>query len=320
MLAAIAARTDPNDPLAALEVTTRPEPDPPSGWTVVEVRAATLNHHDLWTLRGVATPAENLPLVLGSDAAGVTADGREVIVHAVVPDRGAGAGVPGPGASILSETVDGTHAERLAVPEANLVDKPTELSFAEAACLPTAWLTAYRMLFACAGVRPGQRVLVQGAGGGVATAAILLARAAGLHVTATSRHADKRERALQLGAHAAVEPGARLPERVSAVLDTVGEASYGHSLRSLQAYGTVVVAGATTGPDPPAELNRLFARHLRVIGTSMGTVAELGDLARFLAVTGIRPVVDATYPLAEARDAYARMAAGEVFGKIVLQP
>lgn len=321
MLAAMATRADASDPLSALEVGERADVEPPEGWVLVDVRAAALNHHDLWTLRGVATSPANLPIVLGSDAAGVTADGREVIVHAVVPDPGADvheASTLGAGLSVLSERVDGTHAARVAVPPANLVTKPAELSFVEAACLPTAWLTAYRMLFACAEAQPGHRVLVQGATGGVATAAIQLGRVAGLHVTATSRTAPGRQQALDLGAHAAVEPGEHVPERVEAVLDTVGAATYGHSLRSLQPGGTVVVAGATTGFDPPAELNRLFARSLRVVGTSMGTRAELEALVRLLVATGLRPTVDSIQPLARAREAYERLAHGEAVGKVVL--
>lgn len=322
MLAAVATHADADEPLSALQVGEHDGPHVPDGWVDVEMRAAALNHHDLWTLRGVATAEENLPIVLGSDAAGVTADGREVIVHAVVPDPGVdpqqAAGL-GAGLSILSERVDGTHAERVAVPAANLVDKPGELSFEDAACLPTAWLTAYRMLFACADARPGRRVLIQGSTGGVATAAIQLARAAGCHVTVTGRDASARQHALDLGAHTAVEPGARVPERVDVALETVGEATYGHSLRSLQPGGTVVVAGATTGFNPPAELNRLFARSLRVVGTSMGSRVELADLVRTLTVTGVRPTIDSCYPLADAQAAYERLASGAAVGKVVLR-
>jgi len=315
MLAVTAVDTDAHNPLRGLEVGERPDPVAPDGWEVVRVRAASLNHHDVWTLRGVGVDPDRLPVVLGCDAAGVTADGREVVVHAVV-----GGDTFGRGSSILSEEHDGTHAELLAVPSANLVDKPPALSFEEAACLPTAWLTAYRMLFVQGGLRPGQRVLVQGAGGGVATAAILLARAAGLRVYATSRDEAKRERARSLGAHAVLETGARLPERVDGVVETVGEATWGHSLRALEAGGVVVVSGATSGPMPPAELQRVFYRQLRIVGSTMGTRAELVDLVRLLETTGVRPLVDSVLPLSRARDAYARMMAGDLFGKLVLTP
>lgn len=320
MLAVTATRAAPDDPLSAMAVGDRPDPDPPEGWEVVEVRASALNHHDLWTLRGVGVSEDRLPIVLGCDAAGVTTAGREVIVHAVIAASGGADETLAADMSILSERYDGTHAERVAVPARNLVDKPAGLSFAEAACLPTAWLTAYRMLFVKAGVRPGGRVLIQGAGGGVATAALLMARAGGLRVYVTSRDEAKRRRAEELGAHAALAPGQRLPERVDAVLETVGEATFGHSLRSLQPGGTVVVSGATTGWNPPAELNRVFGRQLSIVGSTMGTRAELADLVRFVGDTGIRPPVDTEVPLEDAREAFARMAAGELFGKIVLVP
>ena len=319
MLAVTAVAAAPEAPLSALEVGARPEPTPPRGWEVVEVRATSVNHHDLWSLRGVGLGEEQLPMILGGDAAGVTSDGREVIVHGVIAgEDGFGPETPDAPKSLLSEHHPGTHAERVAVPAVNLIDKPPELSFVEAACLPVAWLTAYRMLFVQAGLRPGRRVLVQGAGGGVATACILLARAGGLTVYVTSRSPEKRERALQLGAHAAVPAGERVPERVDAVMETVGAATWGHSLRSVEAGGTVVVAGATSGFDPPAELQRVYFRQLRIQGTTMGTRSELRELVRMLVATGVRPVVDSTYPLAEARRAYERMAAGDVFGKLVL--
>ncbi len=318
MLAITARSLSADDPLSGLAVGEHPDPDPPEGWEVVEVRAAALNHHDLWSLRGIGLSEDRLPIVLGCDAAGVTADGREVIVHAVVSDDGG----PGEdlldGFSILSERYDGTLAERVAVPRGNLVPKPPELSFAEAACLPTAWLTAYRMLFVRSGLRPGDRVLIQGAGGGVATALILLARAAGLRVYVTSRDPQKAARALELGAHGAFETGARLPERVEAVMEAVGEATWEHSLKSLQPGGVIVVCGATSGANPPADLRRVFYRQLRVVGSTMGTRRELESLVRMLQSTGVRPVIDSVRPLAEGAEAFARMTEGEVFGKLVL--
>jgi NADPH:quinone reductase-like Zn-dependent oxidoreductase len=319
MLAAAATAISADDPLSGLEVGKRPEPEPAEGWELVRVRAASLNHHDLWSLRGVGLDRERLPIVLGCDAAGTTEDGREVVVHAVISTPGtADDETLAPDFSILSERYDGTHAELVAVPSRNLIPKPPELSFAEAACLPTAYLTTYRMLFTKGELRPGQTVLVQGAGGGVATAAILLARAAGLRVWVTSRDEAKRERALELGAHAAYEAGARLPERVDCVLETVGEATWAHSLRSLVPGGTIVVSGATSGPNPPADLARVFFRQVRVLGATMGTRHELADLVRMLDATGVRPLIDAEIPLADARDAYARLAEGETFGKLVL--
>jgi NADPH:quinone reductase-like Zn-dependent oxidoreductase len=244
--------------------------------------------------------------------------GNDVVVHSVIGQTGHGVG-PGEPRSILTERYQGTFAELVTVPTANLLPKPPELSFEDAACLPTAWLTAYRMLFTNAGVRPGDSVLVQGAGGGVATAAIVLGRAAGLRVLATSRDEAKRRRAVELGAEAAFEPGARLPRRVDAVIETVGAATWSHSVKSLRPGGTLVISGATSGPNPPAaELNRIFFLELRVVGSTMGTREELAGLLSFCAATGVRPVVDSVLPLDRAREGFARMAEGDLFGKVVL--
>ena len=321
MLAVTAASIDPDDPLSGLEIGERPDPEPADGWASVTVRAAALNHHDLWTLKGVGISEDRLPIVLGCDAAGVDADGNDVIVHSVIcsPDW-QGDETLDPRRSLLSERYDGTLAERVVVPRRNLVPKPAALSFEEAACLPTAWLTAYRMLFAQSGAKPGDTVLVQGAGGGVSTALIAIARAAGYRVWVTSRSAEKQARAVELGAHEAFDSGARLPGRVDAVFETVGEATWSHSLRALRPGGTLVVSGATSGPNPPADLTRVFFLQLRIIGSTMGTRDELERVARFCDVTGVRPSIDAVLPLSDARDAFARMAGGELFGKLVLTP
>lgn len=322
MLAVTAVAQSDADPLSGLRVGEHPEPTVPEGWALVRVRAAALNHHDLWSLRGVGLAADRLPMVLGCDAAGVDEQGREVVVHAVVGQPGPwGDETLDPRRTLLSELHPGTLAELVAVPRENLLPKPAALSFAEAACLPTAWLTAYRMVFTRSGLGPGPgSLLVQGAGGGVATAALLLAKAAGHRVVVTSRDPAKRERALALGADAAVEPGARLEEKVDAVVETVGAATWAHSLRSLRPGGTVVVSGATSGPNPPAELNRVFFLQLTVAGSTMGSRAELADLLAFLERTGLRPPIQSVRPLAQARDSFAELAAGEVVGKLVLTP
>jgi NADPH:quinone reductase-like Zn-dependent oxidoreductase len=321
MLAVTCTSQSADDPLSGLTVGERPDPTPPEGWVRVTVRAASLNHHDLWSLRGVGLPADRLPMVLGCDAAGIAEDGSEVVVHGLVGDPDwSGDETLDPKRSILSEVHQGSLAEQVVVPRRNLLPKPADLSFEEAACLPTAWLTAYRMLFTQAAVQPGDRVLIQGAGGGVSTAAIALARAAGLVVWVTGRDEAKRSRALELGAHEVFEPGARLPARVDAVIETVGKATWGHSMKSLRPGGTLVVSGATTGADPSADLNRLFFLQLRVIGSTMGTRDELAGLLSMLAATGMRPQVDQVLPLAEARAAFERLASGDVVGKIVLTP
>ncbi|MCL2550747.1 MAG: zinc-binding dehydrogenase [Actinomycetia bacterium] len=320
MFAVYAARIDAEHPLNGLESGERPAPRARDGWSTVTVKAASLNHHDLWSLKGVGLGEESLPMILGCDAAGIDEDGNEVVLHSVIGQSGYGVG-PDEKRSILTERYQGTFAEQVTVPTWNLLPKPKELSFAEAACLPTAWLTAYRMLFTNAGVRPGDSVLVQGAGGGVATAAIVLARAGGLRVYATSRDAAKRKRAEELGAHGVFEPGARLPERVDAVIETVGAATWSHSVKSLRPGGTLVISGATSGPNPrSAELTRIFFLELKVVGSTMGSKDELQDLLSFCAVTGVRPVIDSVLPLDRAREGFEHLAAGEVFGKIVLTP
>jgi NADPH:quinone reductase-like Zn-dependent oxidoreductase len=318
MFAAAAVRFDADDPLAGLELGEHSEPEVPDGWTTVTVRAAALNHHDVWSLRGVGLSADKLPMILGCDAAGIDAEGNDVVVHAVVGDPAAsGDETLDPGRSLLSERHDGTFAERVAVPRRNLVPKPAALSFEEAACLPTAYLTAFRMLFDRAPIGPGATVLVQGAGGGVATALILLGRAAGFRIWVTSRSEEKRSRALSLGADMAFETGARLPERVDAVMETVGQATWAHSLRALRPGGVIVVSGATSGAAPPADLNRVFFLQLSVIGSTMGTRGELARLLTFCGQTGVRPLIDRTMPLAEAKAGFEAMIAGDLFGKVI---
>jgi NADPH:quinone reductase-like Zn-dependent oxidoreductase len=321
MLAAYAATASSDDPLSALEVGEVPDPNVPEGWVEVAVRAASLNHHDVWSLRGVGLPAERLPMILGCDAAGVDPDGNEVIVHALIGDPGwRGDEAFDPKRTILSEVHPGTLAEKIAVPRHNLVPKPAGLSFEQAACLPTAYLTAYRMLFTRGRLRPGETVLIQGAAGGVASAGIALARAAGARVWATSREQRKRDYAKQLGAHEAFESGARLPERVDIVIETVGEATWRHSLRSLRPGGRVVVCGATSGFDPPAELSRVFFLQLEILGSTMGSRDELVELVRLLESTGVRPQIDRMIALADVADGLAAMIAGDLFGKIVVAP
>jgi NADPH:quinone reductase-like Zn-dependent oxidoreductase len=319
MFAVTAARIDADDPLAGLELGERPDPSPPDGWTTVTVRAAALNHHDLWTLRGVGISPDRLPIVVGCDAAGVDEDGNDVIVHAVIGDPAVAGGdeTLDPRRSLLSERFDGTFAERVAVPRRNLVPMPSALSYTEAACLPTAYLTAYRMLFTRSGLQPGATILVQGAGGGVATALVVIGRAAGFRVWATSRDEEKRSRALELGADQVFPSGAKLPGRVDAVMESVGEATWAHSLRALKPGGRIVVCGATSGAVPPADLNRVFFLQLSVVGSTMGTRDELERLAVFLEQTGVRPKIDRIMPLDQARDGFAAMIAGDLFGKVV---
>src|SRR6476619_5651232 len=319
MLAAYAASQSASDPLSGLVIGERPDPEPRPGWSVVTLKAAGLNHHDVWSLKGVGLPADRLPMVLGCDGAGLDEDGNEVIVHAVVASEGwHGDETLDPRRSLLSELHDGTLAEKVLVPTANLVPKPAGLDWHTAACLSKAWLTAYRMLFSSAGLTPGATRLVQGAGGGVGTALVQRGAATSYLVWATSRDEAKRAKALEIGADAVFEPGARLPERVDAVMETVGAATWSHSINSLRPGGTVVISGATSGDAPAkAELTKIFFKQLRVVGSTMGTREELAQLARLVEQRRIEPVVDSVMPLADARDGFARMVDGDVFGKVV---
>src|SRR6478752_6737210 len=283
MFSVYAEKFSSDDPLSGLVVGERPNPVAPDGWTTVTVRAASLNHHDLWSLRGVGLREEALPMILGCDAAGLDEDGNEVLVHAVVSDPSwtGGDETLDPKRSLLSERHQGTFADQVVVPRGNVVPKPASLSFEEAACLPTAWLTAYRVLF-------------------------------------TSRDEGKRARALEIGAHEVFESGARLPMKVDAVMETVGRATWSHSIRSLRPGGAIVISGTTSGPKvDDAELTRIFFLQLRVIGSTMGTRTELASLVNLLDASGARPLIDRTIPMDEARDGFAAMAEGDVFGKIV---
>ncbi len=319
MFAVYAEKFSSDDPLSGLVVGERPDPEAPDGWTTVTVKAASLNHHDLWSLRGVGLKEEQLPMVLGCDAAGFDEDGNEVVVHAVVSDPSwTGDETFDPKRSLLSERHQGTFADKVIVPKANVIQKPASLSFEEAACLPTAWLTAYRMLYTQGNLKAGDSVLIQGAGGGVATALIVLARAGGLKVWATSRDEGKRAKALELGAHEVFESNERLPAKVDAVMETVGRATWTHSVRSLRPGGSIVISGTTSGPKlDDALLTNIFFLQLKVIGSTMGTRAELASLVQLLDASGSRPIIDRVLPMDQAADGFAAMNAGDIFGKIV---
>ena len=312
MRAAFASAIKPDEPLAALTVGDLPDPVPPDGWVTVDVRASSLNRHDLWSLRGVGLRADRLPMILGCDAAGVDPDGNEVIVYPVVPDS-----TDPRGLSLFSEHYWGTLAERVCAPIENLIPKPADLSFLDAACLPTAWLTAYHMLTARGRVDEAESVLVQGAGGGVATATVVLAVAMGKRVYATSRDAAKRDRIAQLGA-TALDSGARLPERVDIVIESVGAPTFDHSMKSSKPGARIVVAGATGGHQATVDLRRVFAMRLDILGATMGSAAELAALVDLLVARNLRPIIDSVYGFTAVADAFARLESGAVFGKVVV--
>jgi NADPH:quinone reductase-like Zn-dependent oxidoreductase len=318
MFAVYAKEPNQEKPLDSLVVGERPEPDVPEGWVKVNIKAASLNMHDIWTLRGVGIKPEQFPMILGCDGAGVLDDGTEVVLHAVINAPGwRGDDTLDPKRTLLTEKHQGTFADYAIVPARNALPKPAGLSFPEAATMGTAWLTAYRMLFVKSGLRPGQTMLVQGASGGVSTALIQLGRAAGFRVWVTGRSEEKRALAKQLGAHETFESGARLPERVDAVFETVGKATWSHSVKSLKPGGIIVVSGSTSGPDANAELQRVFFLQLRVVGSTMGTRDELADLLEYVDLAGIRPQIGAELPFSDAEEGFRIMQAGETAGKIV---
>jgi NADPH:quinone reductase-like Zn-dependent oxidoreductase len=318
VFAVYATEPKPHAPLEALAQGERPDPQPQEGWVVIRPAAASLNMHDLWTLRGVGLKPEQYPMILGGDASGVLEDGTEVVVYPVIGDADwAGDETLDPHRTLLTEKHQGAFADLLAVPARNVVPKPAGMSHAAASVMGTAWLTAYRMLFTKSGLRPGQAMLVQGASGGVSTALIQLGRAVGMTVWVTGRSKDKRALAEKLGAHAIFEPGTRLPARVDAVFDSVGQATWEHSMRALRPGGALICCGSTSGPQPGADLQRLFFLQIRVEGSTMGTRQELIDLLAFVDRAGISPQIGLELPLDQARDGFQAMLDGHTAGKIV---
>lgn len=319
MLAAYVERPNYDEPLAALIVGERPEPEAPPGHVKVRIEAASLNRHDLWTLRGVTQhPPLPLPMILGCDGSGRLADGTPVVLYAGIGDpEWRGEETLDPRFNVLSELCPGTMADWIMAPERCVLPRPTELSAVEAAALGTAWLTAYKMLFVNAGLAPGQRMLIQGASGGVSTALVQLGRAAGFEVWVTGRSAKKRALANRLGAHRVFEAAAELPDRVDAVFETVGEATWAHSLQWVKRGGRIVLAGRTSGANPPALLRRLFIEQITVQGSVLGTLEQMRQLLRFVVNTGIRPEIGAILPLERAEEGFRAMWDGETQGKTI---
>ncbi len=295
-----------------------PDPTAGDGEVLIELRAASLNHLDVWVRKGL--PSVPKPRILGADGAGVIAGTDERVV--INPGIWSGGKM-----HIVGETMDGTHAELIAVPRDFVHPLPGTLSFEEAAAFPLVFLTAYRMLVTRAHLQAGEWVLIWGIGGGVATAALAIAKALGAHVVVTSSSDAKLAEARELGADATVNHGtddvvARVKEITEGgahvVVDDVGEATWKRTLDAARPEGRIVVCGATTGPNPPAALHRVWWKQLSILGSSMGTPEDFRRVYDLVAAGTIRPKVDRVYPLAEARAAHERLEAGEQLGKIVL--
>ena len=291
-----------------------PDPVPDPGEVLVELRAASLNRLDVWVRRGL--PSVPKPRILGADGAGLV-DGQRVLINPGIEHDGK--------ITVVGEHMDGTHAELIAVPEANVYPIPDGMSFEEAAAFPLVFETAYRMLVTRAGVREGEWVLVWGVGGGVATAANSIARALGARTIVTSGSDSKLaavEADIKLN-HERDDVVAAVKEATGGgahvVVEHVGEATWEQSLAAVRAEGRVVVCGATTGPNPPAALHRIWWKQLSILGSTMGTKADFEGVFELVKSGKVKPVVDEVFPLAEAAAAHERMERGEHFGKIVLR-
>ena len=305
-----------------------PDPSPGPGEVLIRMRAASLNHLDVWVRKGL--PSVPKPRILGADGAGVVetvgegVGGLEIGSSVVINP-----GIEQPDGTIhvVGEHMQGVHAELAVVPATNVYPLPDGLSFEEAAAFPLVFETAYRMLVTRARLREGEWVLVWGIGGGVATAVLQIARALGARVIVTSSADEKLARARELGAEATVNHSTQdvataVKEACGAgadvVVETVGEATWTRSLQAARPGGRVVVCGATSGPNPPASLHRIWWKQLTILGSTMGTPEDFEGAYDLIVSGRVRPVVDRVFPLAEARAAHERLEAGEQLGKIVL--
>jgi NADPH:quinone reductase-like Zn-dependent oxidoreductase len=306
-----------------------PDPVPGHGEILVRLRASALNHLDIWIRKGL--PSVPKPRILGADGAGVVESlgdgvggfepGERVVIN---PGIEAGSGR----IHVIGEHRDGTNAELIVVPASNVHPIPEGLSFEEAAAFPLVFETAYRMLVTRAGLREGEWVLAWGIGGGVSTAALAIAKALGARVLVTSSSDSKLERAGELGAdatvnHATGDVKAAVQEAtgghgIDVVVENVGEATWATSLQVAAPGGRITVCGATTGPNPPAGLHRIWWKQLSILGSTMGTAEDFAGAYELVASGQARPVVDTVLPLDEIRAAHERLEAGEQLGKIVL--
>ena len=295
-----------------------PDPVPAAGEVLVELRAAALNHLDVWVRKGL--PSVPKPRILGSDGAGVRRDTGERVVINPGLERGTRI-------MTIGEHTQGTDAELIAVPETNVYAIPDSLSFEEAAAFPLVFETAWRMLVTKAALQPDEWVLIWGIGGGVATASLAIAKALGARAVVTSSSDEKLERARQLGADATVNHGtddvaARIKDITDGgahvVVETVGAATWQTSLNVARDAGRICVCGATSGPNPPANLHRMWWKQLMIYGSTMGARSDFEAVLDLVVSGRAKPVIDLVFPLSEARAAHERLEAGQQLGKIVL--
>ncbi|KAL7942693.1 NAD(P)-binding protein [Trichoderma barbatum] len=320
MLAVYGAHGDTENPLAGIKVGQVPLPKVPEGWLRVKIEAATVNWHDIFTLKGISMhPPVPFPIILGCEGVGTLEDGSRVIIYPVMISPGyIGDETKDAKRNVFSEIVDGTLAEYVAVPPANILPLPKEIDSVSGAVLGIAWLTAYRMLFTKSALRPGQTMLVQGSSGGVTTALIQLGVAAGMRVWATGRTAEKRKLAESLGAEKTFDAGETLPAQADAVFDTSGTVTWKHSIASVKAGGTVVVCGGHSGFELPTDAFRLLVDQISIHGVYAGTLDEFRDLISFVAAKKIKPCVGKTLPLTDGAEAIRLIHEGKTEGKTVL--
>jgi NADPH:quinone reductase-like Zn-dependent oxidoreductase len=320
MFAVYAAGPNPDDPLTSLAVGERPEPDVPDGWVRVKISHASLNRHDLFTLRGITAQSDPIPfpMILGNDGAGTLEDGTPVVIYPVMgSDDWRDDETLDPYWHIFSERVPGTFADYVAVPKRNAISLGEGLSALDASVLGTAWLTAYRALFTKSNLKPGETVLVQGASGGMSTALIQLGRAAGFEVWATSRSAKGCELAERLGAHRVFGANETLPRKVQAVIDNIGPASWEHSIGSVARGGTIIITGLTTGPEVRLSLLPMLGDQITVTGSIMGTLQDMKRMISLIIETRTKPEIGQILPMERAREAFQAMWEGETHGKTV---
>src|ERR1700726_269625 len=320
MFAAYCQKPHSDDPMAGLVLGDRPEPKIPEGWVRVKVSHASLNRHDIFTLRGITSHAEGITyqMILGNDGAGTLDDGTPVIIYPVMGSADwRDDETLDPHWHIFSEFVPGTFADYVAVPKRNAIVLPEGLSALNASVLGTAWLTAYRALFTKSKLEPGETLLVQGASGGMSTALIQLGRAAGFEVWTTSRNRAGRALAERLGAHRTFDANELLPRKVQAVISSVGTASWDHSLASVARGGTIVVTGGTTGMDVGLSLLPIISEQITVCGSIMGTLQNMKDMIAFISSAGIAPEIGKVLPMERAEEAFRAMWEGTTHGKTV---
>jgi len=296
-----------------------PAPSPGPGEVLVQLRAASLNHLDLWIRMGL--PSVLKPRILGADGAGVLANGERVVINPGLEHADGRI-------TVVGEHMDGTHAELVAVPSENVYPIPDDLSFEDAAAFPLVFETAYRMLVTKAALEAGEWILIWGIGGGVGTAAFQIAKALGAQTIVTSSSDAKLERARGLGAAAVVNhDSGDVVEAVmeategrgaDVVVEHVGEATWQRSLQAARQAGRIVVCGATTGPNPPAALHRIWWKQLTIYGSTMGTKADFEGAYELVTSGRAKPIVDRVFPLADARAAHEYLESGAQFGKVVL--